>query len=1507
MTFPKTCFFILILFNKYQGFSQEWVEKMQDPTVNFYETKAAFDAYWEGKTIEKGKGYSVFKRWENFVEPRVFPSGDISLLGQSATNYSEWEAEQAAAGVPKSLNGTWTSIGPYGSFGGSSGNAGRLNFIRFDPSNSNTLWVGAPDGGLWKSTDGGNTWITNTDELSVIGVSDVAIDPQNTQIMYLATGDSDGGDTYSTGILKSVDGGISWSNTGLNWMPSQGKRIGRVLINPINTQIILVFSNSGIYRSINGGVTFSLTPGGATGFKDGEFKPGDPNTVYAASGTFFCKSTNGGATWTSVNLPLGGIGRLSLAVSDANPSVVYLLASSISNNGFTGLMRSSNSGTSFTIQSATPNILGPSMDGSSTYGQGWYDLAIAVNPTNADEIIVGGINQWKSINGGVSFNIFTYWSWNLQGIPQIHADVHDIQYLPGAGNVIFSATDGGLYKTTDGNTWVGLNNNLVIAQQYRIALSSSSPGIILTGHQDNGTNKTTDLINWFNIYGADGMDCLIDWNNSNNHVFTMQNGNHFRYFNGAVQFIADPPGGSWVSPIHQDPQNPNVIYAGGRQALYKCSNMWTSNQNDVNWQIMGTPSPPFDIIIELAIAPSNNQIIYTLKSGGISKSIDGGNTFISCSNPSNYPPTQLAISNVDPNVLFVTYSGYSSSDKVFKSLDGGNSWINLSAGLPNIPVNSVVYQHNPDGGNRIYIGTDNGVFYRDNSTNGWVQFSSGLPNCAIMDLEIFYPSNILRAATYGRGTWESDLYNLSPISPQAFISASTISNCVSQDIQFSALSYGIPTTYNWTFPGGTPTTSSLPNPIVSYNNSGTYVVSLTVLNSNGSDSVTQTAVISLSAVQSLPFNEGFENGDTIFQYTGSPQTYIVPSGVSSLRCNVDGAQGAGMPGCGNGGLGARVISTIPVTSGESLQINVGGQGISSIGGFNGGGNGASCAIIIGGGGGGASDIRMNGNSISNRVVVAAGGGGAGIVCMNNSDHGGGGGATVGLSGYQCNSQTLSVGLGGTQSAGGVSLSYAGIQGTSGSLGQGGNGTCSYGGGGGGGFYGGGGGSFGGGGGGSSFAANIAPTNIFTPNVISGNGQVVLDIFPPQHWSIYDPANSGTWQEDTTVGSNPTPDNCVAFYNVWIVPDGNIDELRTPILDLSNLSSAILTFDIAYAAWDATYYDALEILVSTDCGNSWSSVYFKTGSNIAHGNLPTVAAQSFYFVPLSNQWRTDTVYLNAYINNPNVQIAFRNIEGNGNNLYLDNINITGTPPTQPIVGYTSNYNIPICIGDSIQFQSTSSGIPLNHNWSFQGGTPSTSTEPNPTVFYNTSGVFSVGLVVSNITGSDTLITGNYIVNGYPDVTLMLDVLDTVCFNYPFFELGGGLPPGGNFSGPGVSLNTFNPSAALFGINPITYSYSENGCMSSDMDSIYVDLCAKISIHSDVEFEIYPNPTNDLITISTDESLIGKEYSIFDQVGKLVNKGRIINANTLLSLNGLSNGIYTLQIEGKGRKTFAVQKD
>ena len=228
----------------------------------------------------------------------------------------------------------------------------------------------------------------------------------------------------------------------------------------------------------------------------------------------------------------------------------------------------------------------------------------------------------------------------------------------------------------------------------------------------------------------------------------------------------------------------------------------------------------------------------------------------------------------------------------------------------------------------------------------------------------------------------------------------------------------------------------------------------------------------------------------IFNFTGSVQTWTVPAGVTSVSFTANGAQGgASSAGYGTGGLGGRVQGTLNVTPGQVLNIYVGGTASGVTGGWNGGGNGPTSYTTWGGGGGGATDVRIGGTSLNNRVLVAAGGGGAGYNCGGSTNHGGGGGGTTGLMGWQCNSQSGSVGFGGTPSAGGAS---SGGLGTAGALGQGGNGYYIYGGGGGGGYYGGGGGSYGGGGGGSSWVNTTnVPSPSYTSNVVSGNGTLTF--------------------------------------------------------------------------------------------------------------------------------------------------------------------------------------------------------------------------------------------------------------------------------------------------------------------------------------------------------------------------------------------------------------------------------
>lgn len=749
-------------------FTQLWVEMMHHPNANFYDIQEEFNKFWEAperktmldkmKRAQKGEitltdheksltaGWKQFKRWEWLKEQRVYPSGN--LLPPSDFFYALDQKKSESM-----LAGSWTYIGPT-NVPTNGGGAGRVNCVRFDPTNSNIVYAGTPSGGLWKSTNGGNGWtMWNTDALGSLGISDVAIDPTNSQIIYLGSGDGDGSDTYGLGVLKSTDGGITWNTTGLNWTVTQGRTVRRLLIDPTNPQIIHAATSSGIYRSTDGGATFTQVSTAAT--RDMEFKPGDPTVIYAATASTVYRSVNSGQSYVSV-YSVSGSGRLSLAVTPANPNYLYVLSASSSSNAFHGVYRSTDGGGTFSQRSNTPNILGYANDGSDASGQGWYDLCIAASPSDPDEIVVGGINIWRSVNGGTSWNIIAHWTGS--GAPYVHADIHDIIFLN--STTIYVGCDGGVFRTqNNGMSWSDLSNGLHIGQSYRIGQSSNNTTLLLTGRQDNGTDRLNGT-SWSRVIGGDGMECFIDRTNNNIMYGELYYGDFRRSTNGGISWSTIQSGlsgsAAWVTPWQQDPVSANTLWAGYSQ-IFKSTNQGNS------WTQMGTVSGT-GTFRALKVAPSNNQVIYASRTTSIYKSMDGGNTWTSITSGlpvSSASITYIEVNPTDPDHVWVTFSGYSSANKVFVTTNGGSSWTNYSAGLPNLPVNCIVYENGSVNGT-LYVGTDVGVYYRDNTMTAWANFSTGLPNVIVTELEIMYPAGKIRAATYGRGIWESPLY--SPVS-----------------------------------------------------------------------------------------------------------------------------------------------------------------------------------------------------------------------------------------------------------------------------------------------------------------------------------------------------------------------------------------------------------------------------------------------------------------------------------------------------------------------------------------------------------------------------------------------------------------------------------------------------------------------------------------------------------------------------------------------------------------------
>ena len=830
-----TIFWTLLALNV-NSQNADWVDLMNDPDANFYTIKQSFDSYWQGKEIEKGKGYKQFMRWANFWEPRVYPEGNFPNMGILAEQYEQMQANEE-------VNlGLWKPLGPFdGSTIGSTMGIGRINRVVFDPANHQIVWAGAPAGGLWKSTDGGVTWSTNTDLLPNLGVSDIAINPLNSNVMYLATGDRNAGDTYSYGVLKSTDGGASWKPSGLSFGISFNVRVQNVYVSPADTSVVIAATRAGMYRSTDGGANFTRVQSGS--YNGLVQKIGNPNVLYSSTiqGTNcrIFRSDDAGITWNAVtdpSLPTSNSRRIEIAVTPDDTNYVYAVIGA-SNNGLEGVYRSTDGGINWSnVYNGPKNLLGWSTTGGDQGGQAWYDLSIAVNPNDRDEVFVGGVNIWRTTNGGSNWNLAAHW-FGGGGAPFVHADIHHLIYQPVTG-LLYAGTDGGVYRDQPNITpWDELNDGMNITQYYRLSAGARDTVIILAGAQDNGSHRLNSN-GWSVRRGGDGMDNAVNPKNTNIMYASSQFGNFGKSLNGGGNFNATfnlPPNGqgNWVTPIVLDPQHPDTLYLGYDQ-------VWRSYNGGLSFSAVSPMSMTGgQNLDQLAVAPIHTDIVYASEGNNLWKSTNRGNTWSNLSSnvPGSQEITYIAIDYGNPDHVIITRSGYSGNQKVYESYDGGQSWTNISSGLPNIPANCVVIQDNPE--HSIYVGTDLGVFYRDSVNPQWIPFNAGLPNVIVSELEINYNNRKLRASTYGRGIWETPLYSdLIPpradaLFPSVVCAGDTVDLLDESDYNPNFLKWHIePSTF--AFVSGT--NDTMPNPRVVFNQTGFYNISLVAENAIGKDS-----------------------------------------------------------------------------------------------------------------------------------------------------------------------------------------------------------------------------------------------------------------------------------------------------------------------------------------------------------------------------------------------------------------------------------------------------------------------------------------------------------------------------------------------------------------------------------------------------------------------------------------------------------------------------------------------
>ncbi len=869
--------------------AQRWVELMQDPNVDFYSVKQAFNQDWGNRPYERGKGWKQYKRWEYFMEDRSFPHGKRLRSAQAWEEYLKFKNRYDRVPTSASRSANWTSLG-LNSWTNTSGwnpGNGRINCVEQDPNNPNTVYVGAASGGLWKSTNGGTSWICLTDNLPVLGVSAILVDPINSNTVYLGTGDGDGSDTYSIGVLKSTDGGTTWNNTGLSWTIGNSRLVRRMVMHPANNQVILAATNDGIYRTTDGGNNWTMTQTGS--MRDVEYKPGDPTVVYAATDQFF-KSTNGGANFTQITTglpPAADVNRASIAVSAANPNYVYVLYGDEADAGFFGLYRSTNSGNSFTMRSNSPNIFTYSEDGTGAGGQSWYDMALAVSPTNAEEIYSGGINVWKSTDGGTNWNCLTHWV-HPATLGYVHADIHTLDIF---GNNLYCGSDGGIFKSTNaGANWTDLSPGLEIMQFYRLGVSAQNAYTIIGGAQDNGTNLLKNGA-WEHIIGADGMEAAIDYSNANYMYGTTQGGGLNASSDGGQNWSdITPPNsgnGAWVTPYVLDPNIATTIFAGYEE-------VWKSTDRGTTWtqiSAFGTGNT----LNYIAVAKSNSDFIYSGRAAILYKTTNGGTSWTTITPPVTSAIKYIVIDPLDEEKIWVCLSGFDAGEKVYFSSDAGASWQNISGNLPNLPVNCIEYQAGSQDG--IYVGTDVGIYYKDNNLSNWQSYMTNLPNVMVYEMEIHYGVNKIRAATFGRGIWESPLFSPSPFPPLAEFTYTSGSICAGDSIEFIDQSVNAAPGWQWFFPGGSPASSTAQSPKVAYGAAGTYTAMLIVSNANGNDTINRNVNVSY-AQNRLTVSVVTDNypDETSWQITDSSGNVVANGGpfssagdtLNELICLPDG-------------------------------------------------------------------------------------------------------------------------------------------------------------------------------------------------------------------------------------------------------------------------------------------------------------------------------------------------------------------------------------------------------------------------------------------------------------------------------------------------------------------------------------------------------------------------------------------------------------------------------------------
>lgn len=737
----------------------------------------------EAKEHEGEGALNYWKKLETEITEMNLKNG-ITNVNRPYLRYKAWkDAFQPNAVDVVTVNGTWSQISQSASTIG----MGRIESVAFHPTDPNTFYIGTAGGGLWKTTNSGVGWQALTDGLATGGIADVVVDYSSPNTIYIATGAGLGGQSASSiGVLKSFDGGFSFRETGLKDTigGTDPLAIYELKMHPTNPSILFAATNRGLLRTNNAGTTWSvvLKPviAGPAIF-DVEFKPDNPSVVYASYYYYVYSSSSNGdtATWNNSSLfnsyPTisSSFVAAKIAVSAADPSKVFIASAINSGNdsvravdGDVFLITATYNTLSNFVSVTTPKKVKACSSACIRSGGGRAYGDIYVSQTNASNIMIGGLETYSSATGGVSW-VTKSFNCNTSG-RNFHVDIGSINFNNGQ---LYVCTDGGIYRQTNedyastATLWGDITAGIEITQSYAHDGSPQDANYYLYANQDNNVHLRTSAASYVSVVGGDGTACKFDKTDKLIYYGCIQAGEFLYRFDHGVNTYITPGAGSGDGDTAQysgtfDYSRVFMLDENINTTLYTAKrNFYRSINKGTNWIIKDVPGATSPHYI-MKVAKSNSNTIYMVQEGGtFRRSTNGGDTWkiLTDSLPSNLILSNMAVDPTASTWLYITCYGNVPGKKVYLSKNGGATFsTNLSAGLPNVDIRCIAVV----GGvtNEVYVGTDVGIYYRNDNIGHWINFSNGLPVTMVMNLYINPTLQTISAATFGRGIWVSPLY-----------------------------------------------------------------------------------------------------------------------------------------------------------------------------------------------------------------------------------------------------------------------------------------------------------------------------------------------------------------------------------------------------------------------------------------------------------------------------------------------------------------------------------------------------------------------------------------------------------------------------------------------------------------------------------------------------------------------------------------------------------------------------